>query len=270
MKIVRLAAVAAGIGLAAAALGQDAPAANAATSKSVLEYITEGGIVSYVLVVLSFIAVALVIRNLIQIRARVMAPPELVSRLDVLLREGDMKGALVLCSDRGNDSSITRVFGAALARCLKSPFGFLEFRSALEESGQKELERLYRFNDALGIIAAVGPMLGLLGTVFGMIGAFAAISVLEGAARSHQLAGYMSIALITTAEGLIVAIPCTVAFALFRRRIDGLFNDVADITEDLASRVAQEGTPAERGVPRAARPEPAPRPPDGARRVGVS
>jgi len=270
MKILRAAAVVAAVGLlAAAAAAQDAPAANAATSKSILDYIHDGGIVSYVLVVLSFVAVTLVIRNMILLRAKVMAPPELVSRLDVLLRDGDMNGALVLCTDRGNDCSITRVFGSALARCLKSPFGFLEFRSALEEAGQKEMERLYRYNDGIGIIAAVGPMLGLLGTVFGMIGAFATISELEGAARSHQLAMFMSIALIATAEGLIVAIPCTVAFAIFRRRIDTLFGDVADITEDLAGRVAQEGT-AERGgdrpAPRAARPDAA----AGPRRVGVS
>jgi biopolymer transport protein ExbB len=272
MTTLRLSIVMIGVGvLTATGAAQDTEAAAAATSKSLLDYVNEGGIVSYIIVLLSFVAVALVIRNLIQIRRGVLAPPEVVSRLDTLLKEGDMKGALVVCSDRGNDSSITRIFGAALARCLRSPFGFLEFRSALEESGQKEMERLYRLTDGIGIIAAVGPMLGLLGTVFAMVGAFAAISGLEGASRSQQLAGHMSVALVTTAEGLIVAIPCTVAYALFRRRIDTLFGEVGDITEELSGRVSQEG-PAERagGPPRPARPDPAPRPADGGRRVGVS
>lgn len=272
MKRLRPAAVVVGVGLAACvAMAQDAATGSAAPepeSKSLLGYVHDGGTISYVLVLVSFVAVALVIRNTIQFRVKNLAPPELVSRLDELLRQGDMKGALALCTDRGNDSSIARLFAGALGRCLRSPFGFLEFRSALEEAGQKELERLYRYNDGIGIIAAVGPMLGLLGTVIAMIGAFATIGSVEGAARSTQLAGFMSIALITTAEGLIVAIPCTVAFAVFRRRIDRLFSEVADITEDLSGHVAQEGT-AERGAERGARPGPRPAT-EAPRRVGVS
>ena len=88
-------------------------------------------------------------------------------------------------------------------------------------------------------IAAVGPMLGLLGTVFGMIGAFQTIGTLEGAARSNKLAEFMSLALINTAEGLMVAIPCTVAFAVFRRRIDRLGADAGVIAEELAGLIEQ-------------------------------
>ena len=163
------------------------------------------------------------------------------------------------CKQPENDTFLTRVFGAALVRCARSPFGFLEIRSALEESGQKEVDRLTRVTDAIGLIAALGPMLGLLGTVFGMIGAFGSISDLEGAARSRELAGFMALALVNTAEGLAVAIPCTALFAVFRRRIDRWTGEVGEITETLASYLEhRQGAEKATTRPAAYRPGPAP------------
>ena len=82
-------------------------------------------------------------------------------------------------------------------------------------------------------------MLGLLGTVIGMIGAFAAIGNLEGSARSHELAKFMSYALVNTAEGLVVAIPCTIAFSLFRRHVDHLVGQIAEQIEALTRYLEQ-------------------------------
>jgi biopolymer transport protein ExbB len=236
--------------LAQEALGQEVP------SRSLIQYIHDGGTVTYFLVLLSMVAVALIIRNLIVIRADRLAPPEEFERLESLLRGNDIVGAVAFASAPENGSFMTRVFGAALLRCSRSPFGFLELRSALEESGQRETDRIHRFNEGIGIIAAVAPMLGLLGTVIGMIGAFSAIGTLEGAARSHQLAASMSLALISTAVGLLVAIPCTVAFTLFRRRIDTLVAEVSDRIEHLSRNIEQAG--AEPVAARPARPGAAP------------
>lgn len=249
----------------AMALAQDAPAEP--PSKSVLDYINEGGVVSYVLVFASFIAVGLMVRNLILIRRTTIVPPDAVARLDQLLRARDLEGAAAYCAARENDSFLTRVVGSGLARVAGSTLGFIELRPAMEEAAAREVERLYRLVDGLGIIAAIGPMLGLLGTVFGMIGAFATISVLEGVARSTQLAGYMSIALITTAEGLIIAIPCTIVFTLFRRRIDTLTDQAAQAADTLTSHLGQGGAgDGPRATsPRAARPTPRPESPAGSR-----
>jgi len=127
--------------------------------------------------------------------------------------------------------------------------------------------KLQRLNNGLGVLAAVGPMLGLLGTVIGMIGAFNAIGSLQGAARSTELAKFMSLALVNTAQGLVVAVPCTVAFALFRQRIDRMVTDVAadvlePLSDDLAaglSMAARPGAQAPRAMPAAAAPaRPAP------------
>lgn len=202
---------------------------------TVLDYIRSGGPIGYVLIILSFVALGLIIAHAISLRRSRLVPEEVVERLAGVLRGGDLQGAIVACREPDNESFITRLIGAALLRCVRSPFGTLELRAAVEEAGQREVDRLYRSVDSIGILAAVGPMLGLLGTVFGMIGAFATIGELEGAARSQQLATYMSIALVTTAEGLVVAIPCTVAFAIFRRRIDSLAVEAAAVAESLVA-----------------------------------
>jgi len=115
-------------------------------------------------------------------------------------------------------------------------------------------------------------MLGLLGTVIGMIGAFNAIGSLQGAARSTELAKFMSLALVNTAQGLVVAVPCTVAFALFRQRIDRMVTDVAadvlePLSDDLAaglSMAARPGAQAPRATPAAAGAPARPAPTQGA------
>ncbi len=243
-------------------LAQDTP--TEVESKSILEYIAAGGPLSYVLVLVSLAALSLVIRNLILFSRNRLAPPAVFERLSGLLRENDIEGALAYCSAPENNSFLTRVFGSALLRCSRSPFGFLELRSALEESGSREADRLHRANEGIGIFAAIGPMLGLLGTVIGMIGAFAAIGRLEGAARSHELAKFMSYALVNTAEGLIVAIPCTVAFSLFRRHVDHLVGEIAEQIEAL-TRYLEQTTGDQHRAPAPARPAAPARPLESAR-----
>ncbi len=242
--------------------GAAAPPTPTPEGATLWTYISSGGLLSWVLILLSFVALALVIRNLMTLRLARLAPPRVVAGLEGLLRENKTEEALAYCTDPQNDSFLTRVFGAALGRCVRSPFGFLELRSSMEEAGQAEVDRLHRLNDGIGIIAAVGPMLGLLGTVIGMIGAFDSIGRLEGATRSQELAKYMAMALVNTAEGLVVAIPCTVAFALFRRHIDRIADQTSRIAEELAGHIehaaggerpagARPARPATPAVPRA-------------------
>ena len=149
-------------------------------TKSLLDHILSGGPIGYTIIGLSFVLVGLIIFHLIQIRESKLAPGDVVSELDGLLETGDVKGALAYCRNPANDCFLTRMFASALARCSRSPFGFLELRSALEEAGQEQVARLYRAVDAIGLIAAVAPMLGLLGTVVGMVSAFETISTRAG------------------------------------------------------------------------------------------
>ncbi|MEZ6317921.1 MAG: MotA/TolQ/ExbB proton channel family protein [Phycisphaerales bacterium] len=222
-----------------------------APSKSLLEYIAAGGPIGAIIIVLSLAAVALVVTQLLRVRLTTLAPAESVEALDHTLSSGDVKSAEAFCEDPVNASFLTRVVGSALLRCDRSPFGFLELRSALEEAGQRETARLYRFTDAIGLIASVAPMLGLLGTVVGMVGAFDTITLTDGPARPDQLAGNISVALVTTVLGLIVAIPCTAAYTFLRNRIDALTSEIAEIIEDLAAHLEGTAAPASPKAPRA-------------------
>lgn len=224
--------------------------ADAPDQKSLLDHVVSGGPIGYAIILLSFVTVVLIIAHMVQVRASKMAPPEIVQSLDQLLKKNDMDGAMSYCQDPENDCYLTRVFGAALVRCSRSPFGFLELRSALEESGQEETARLHRSTDGIGLIASVAPMLGLLGTVVGMVGAFETISLTEGVARPDELAGSISVALITTVLGLLVAIPATAVFTFFRNRIESLVTEVSQVTEELSAHL--EGAGGGQSAPRRA------------------
>jgi len=229
------------------------------SGKSLLEYVQSGRMVGYLIILLSFVAVGLIVAQLVRIRVRHLAPEDARQNLDALLAKGDVKQALAYCQNEDNDSFLTRVVGAALARCARSPFGFLELKAALEETGQQETAKLYRSNDAIGLIASVAPMMGLLGTVIGMVGAFETISLTEGVTRPDQLAGNISQALVTTVMGLIVAIPATAAHTWLRNRIDTCASRIGEITESLAGYLEGGAGPQRPSpAPRGGRPAPAP------------
>lgn len=228
-----------------------------AQERSLLGYINSGGFMSYVLVLLSIAAVALVIRYLIEVRPSKIIPPGFAEELLARCRAANVEGARQLCLQSEYDSFLSRTVAGAIRRCQLSSLGMIEIRTAIEEVGQREADRLFRLTDGIGLAAALGPMLGLLGTVLGMIGAFATIGDAEGASRSHQLASYMSIALVATAEGLIVAVPCTAMYSLFRRRIERLIAPAAEVTEQVAALLERAGeAPAPRlAGPRVASPQ---------------
>ena len=127
-----------------------------------------------------------------------------------------------LCRQKANYSMSTEIILAGLQRFQASEFGYAEYRSAVEEAGEDVTGRLYRRIEILNVIGAIAPMLGLTGTVIGMIEAFTTIASLEGMARPQELAGGIGQALITTLLGLLVAIPTMVAYSYFRNRIDSI------------------------------------------------
>ena len=218
-------------------LAQDAPREGGV---SLLQLVLYGGVVGYIIILLSIIAVALGVMHSLQLREASFSPPELVDELEESLRRADVDAAIKLCADEDNDCFLTRVVGAGLNRYKRATFGALELKGAVEEAGQAQAARLYRSTDALALIAAIAPMLGLLGTVVGMVGAFDTISASEGFARPDQLAGDISQALVTTLMGLTLAIPATAALTFFRNRIDTLTGEAGEIIEGLAAHLEHE------------------------------
>ncbi len=191
-------------------------------SRTLIETLREGGVVGLLIVALSLVSVAFMIEHALTIRRSVLMPHRVMHELEVLIVQGHVDRALQRSMAPENASLAADVVRAGLERFRSSEFGFAEYRAAVEEAGEQQVGRLYRKTDVLGVIGAIAPMLGLTGTVLGMIRAFNEIAASGGAARPDQLAAGIGQALVTTLLGLLVAIPTMVAFSFFRNRIDSL------------------------------------------------
>jgi biopolymer transport protein ExbB len=211
---------------------------------TLLKFVNGGGVIGYVIIALSVAALALTVIHLIQLRRTALLPRGQTAELEELLGRGDVDGALQYCLLPENDSYLVRILGAGLSRFLRSAFGAFEVKTALEEAGEEQTARLYRSTDALGVIGSIAPLLGLLGTVQGMIGAFDVVSssAVSNPSYYEELAGSISLALITTLQGLVVAIPCVALFTYFRNRIDAMSAEAASVVERLA--ILLEAAPA--------------------------
>jgi biopolymer transport protein ExbB len=196
----------------------------ALTNRTFLDSIIAGGWIGAVIILLSMVAVGLVIEHAITIRKQRLMPDAILDPLQDLIAHGDIAGATKYCQEPQNYCLATDVALAALERYQSSEFGFADYKAAAEEAGEDNTARLYRKIDYLNVIGVVAPMLGLFGTVAGMIEAFNIIAAVK-APEPAQLAGSISMALVTTWLGLIVAIPSLVAFSFFRNKIDSLVSE---------------------------------------------
>jgi len=156
-----------------------------------------------------------------------------LDELDQLIGEGRVDEAIQACQEPQNQSLASYVVLAGLERYKGSEFGFAEYKAAVEEAGEEQTGRLYRKTEVLGLIGSIAPMLGLTGTVLGMITAFNTIASTGGAAKPDELAGGIGQALVTTLMGLVVAIPTMIAFSYFRNRIDSIVAEAGKRVEQI-------------------------------------
>ncbi len=179
-----------------------------------LEFIEQGGTVMYAILAASVLALTIVFERAFSLRRARVIPDRDLAAIERAVREGDVQQALERA--RKSDTALGRVLRVALANA-GAPRHVL--KEVVEEVGRQEVAHLERFVGALGVIAAVAPLLGLLGTVIGMIEVFQHIS-LVGVGKANLLAGGIAKALNTTAAGLTVAIPSLVAHRFFEARVD--------------------------------------------------
>ena len=174
------------------------------------------------IILLSFVSVYFIIEHMLSISKRNLMPEDVLAELEQRIARGEINQAIEFCYQPENYSLISDVILAGLERYQSSEFGFAEYKSAVEEAGEDFTGRLYRKTEVLNVIGQISPMLGLTGTVLGMISAFMTIAEKEGMAKPEELAGGIGEALITTLLGLLVAIPTLVALSYFRNKIDSL------------------------------------------------
>jgi len=252
-------------GTLAQASTPSAPGREGAPDRSLLDYILQGREVGLIIIALSVVSLGLIIAQYVLTRVQRLAPQAHTDELAEKLNRGDVSAAIAYCEDPEVDSMLTRTVGAALTRAQRSPFGVLELADAVEESGREQVARLSRGIDGVALIATIAPMLGLLGTVIGILGAFDTLSLTQGPPQPADMAGDISAALVTTVLGLIVAIPSTAAHTFLRNRLESAAHAVGETIEQLVAPLQTSG--AAQQAPRhggarpqtpAAKPEPGP------------
>ncbi|HEX6811823.1 MAG TPA: MotA/TolQ/ExbB proton channel family protein [Planctomycetota bacterium] len=189
------------------------------------------GLIGYLIVLMSVVALALVIENFVTIKREKLAPTNVLDALEDLFENENWKDAIELCERDKN--YLTNVVGAGLAKLGHS---FETMQTSLREMQTEESVKLFQKIGWLSLISAVAPMMGLFGTVTGMFLTFSAIASAGGPVSPADLAEGIKMALITTIFGLSVAIPVSVAWYALRNRVLRTSMEINAMTEDLFER----------------------------------
>lgn len=199
-----------------------------------IELLISGGPVMIPIGIASVIGLAVLIERIFALREGVVIPSGLVIEVDELLRQerwGD-----VVSAARKNESAASRVTMTALdARHMPRA----DIKERLEEVGRREAAELDRFSAVLGTVASIAPLLGLLGTVWGMILTFEVIQS-QGMGVVANLAGGISQALISTMAGLTVGIPALVAHRWVLAKADRLILGLEDLSALILERLCAD------------------------------
>ncbi|MDR2171432.1 MAG: MotA/TolQ/ExbB proton channel family protein [Planctomycetaceae bacterium] len=187
-----------------------------------------GGVIGYIIIFLSFIAVAVVIEFLFTVRRNLIMPPELTDVVMRQLLQGQLGAAIQMCNE--NQSLLGRVLVAGMGNF---EFGWEAVEGGAEDAIEEEAARLYRKIEYLNVIGNIAPMIGLLGTVVGMIIAFQHLAESGGAAKPTDLAEGIYLALVTTVQGLIVALPALGLHAILAGIIASLIAETTHKTEQI-------------------------------------
>lgn len=202
--------------LAGGAFAQE-PAALTSENATLWALIKTGGITMFPLGLLSFAMVTFIVQNFFSLREKTLLHKEMLPELLDMMLNKKVRDALIYC--RKHPSMFTNTFAAGLERCMHGQVDFAKVHEAVEEASIEQMTQLMKPIDYLSIIGATSPMLGLLGTVMGMIKAFQTMGS-QGMGKPEVLAGNIGEALITTATGLIIAIPAMAFFFYFKKRFD--------------------------------------------------
>lgn len=216
--------------------------------KSMLAIFHDGGPLMYPIALCSFALFVFVFERFIALRRGRVIPRPFVKRLLQQLRDGqlDREKALKLCAE--NSSPVAQVFAAAVKKWGRAG---VEVEQAILDAGERVNNDLRKHLRLMNGISQVSPLLGLLGTVLGMIASFNGISAAEGAAGQREmLAGGIAQALLTTAAGMLVAVPALTAYLYFVGRVDGLITEIDALGQELVELISADALGESRGARR--------------------
>jgi biopolymer transport protein ExbB len=199
--------------------------------------ISDGGPLMYALAFCSFLLVTFLLERSVSLRRSRVIPKPFVTRFMQQLREGkiDRQEALQLCEE--NRSPVAQVFAGAVRKWGRPS---VEVEQGVIDSGQRITNGLRRYLRVFYGVATVGPLLGLMGTVLGMIQSFNVIAASDAQGRPELLAGGIAKALLNTAGGLAVAIPASIFYVFFVSRVDKLLIDIDELAQEVVNTISAE------------------------------
>lgn len=205
-------------------------------------FVGKGGVITwFILIPLSIATIALIVEHSVSIRRSRVLPSATVQRI-----RADLESKRYIDAIRFTAGDLSPLAAAINSGLAQAGNGYHAMQRAVADSVEQSAARMMRKIEYLNVIGNVSPMIGLFGTVYGMIGLFASISEAGGIPEPAVIADNISIALITTFWGLVVAIPALSVFAFFRNRIDELSMSCAATADKLLS--AFEPMPAANGA----------------------
>jgi biopolymer transport protein ExbB len=189
------------------------------------------GLFGYLILLVGFVLAMLVFHEAVQLRRENFLPAAFVTDFERLLNDKNYQAAYEAA--RANDSFLGKVLAAGMARV---PRGYDEALAAMQEAGDSDTMAREQSIGYLWLIGTMAPMLGLLGTVQGMLMSFRALGMTANAARMTELADGISMALVATLEGLVVAIPAILFHTLFKNRLANFVRECGVEADELMCR----------------------------------
>jgi len=202
-----------------------------------MRVIRDAGPLFYAIIFCSFLLVAFTLERAVSLRRGVVIPKPFVRLFLQQLREGalDREQALKLCVE--NASPVAEVFAGAIRKWGRPG---VEVEQSVIDAGQRVTNNLRRYLRVFYAVATVGPLLGLMGTVLGMIDTFNQISIADAQGRPELLAGGIAKALLNTAGGLAVAIPASILYVFFVSKVDRLVIEIDGLAQEVVKVVSAE------------------------------
>jgi biopolymer transport protein ExbB len=215
------------------------PTDTAIPTGNLLSTIRDGGILMVPLIGCSFLLAAFGFERLVSLRWNRVVPKPFVTRFIEQIQAGGLSRGEALDACEENGSPVARVFAAAVRRWGRPA---VEIEQAALDACEREVNHLRRYRRVFNGIATVGPLLGLLGTVFGLIRSFNDVAGSGAMGRPDLLARGFGEALITTAMGLLVAIPAMVLHWVFTSRVDRLAMRLDETCQQVIDEISLEAT----------------------------
>lgn len=190
--------------------------------ESIIRFFTMGGPVMYIILFALILGIAIIVDRIIAIRFKNRIDTEtFVNRLIELVRGGNIQRAIEFCNM--SEAALPRIARAGLEEYNNSP---ASIQNAMELSAMVEIPKIEKRTNYLNMIANVATLLGLLGTILGLINSFAAVAHADAADKAALLSAGISLAMNTTAFGLITAIPCMIGYTYLVEKTNEIVDEI--------------------------------------------